>query len=384
VLQSSFERGSRYHQHSLGSITSIQFFDRKHALATTSSRMTSNKKGLLLLALAVSGLLVLFFVRLAIALWDTSPEPLWPEYLVSQVSMNTKRPTNTIEAAALQWEKSDEPCVSTLGEAWLYKGERGIETSATLYFSPEDGDVPGSLSGIEVDYYGYIEDNLVGSYFSEERTSKDGTYHSLAVALRNSANEDLCSKSAKRNAEEKYVAISPGLINQEIPMKNSSPLLTDTWKEGSCIPGMGYHWFTDTIGGNNLTYKAENTVPVVPMYDHDGNFVAIFFLATAKKQNWDATIGGLCPLGIPFTPECLDALNFWDPGPGLNEANEGQFYLCGNLCGQCDFTGSGSTPGMYTTMHWFFQDPAKLECVGSDKGLAPYCPSGSYPTMDDA
>jgi len=344
--------------------------------------MTSDKKGILLLALAVSGLLVLFSVRLAIGVWHR-PEPLWPEYLVSQVLLNTKRPTNTIEAADLQWEKSDESCVSTLGETWLYKGERGIQTSATLYFTPEDGDVPGSLSGIEVDYYGYIEDDLVGSYLSEERSSKDGTYHSLAVALRNSAKEDLCSKSAKRNAEDKYVAISPGLANVELPMKNSSPLLTDTWKEGACIPGMGYHWLTDTVGGNKLTYKAGNTVPVVPMYDNDGDFVAIFFLATAKKQNWDAVIADLC-FPKPFTPECIDALNIWDPGPGLTQANQGLFYMCGNLCGQCEFTGSGSDPGMYTTMHWFFKDPEELVCVGSDRGLVPYCPSGSYPTMVEA
>jgi hypothetical protein len=61
-----------------------------------------------------------------------------------------------------------------------------------LYFTPHIGDVSGIVSGIEVDYYGYIQTNLVGSYFSEQKTSKDGTYHSLAVALRNLAQQELC------------------------------------------------------------------------------------------------------------------------------------------------------------------------------------------------
>ena len=299
----------------------------------------------------------------------------WPNYLVSQVALYTKRPTNTAEAAELNWKKSDEECVPSLGEPWLYNGERGVNSSVTLYFTPEVGDVPGSLSGIEVDYYGYLEENLIGSYFSEERTSKDGTYHSLALALRNSETEDLCSVSIEtvQHIPEKYLAISPDFVNEQIATKNSLPYLTNSWQEGSCIPNMGYHWVKDIEGGKNLTYKAENTVPVVPMYDPvDGEFVAIFFLATAKKQNWADTCS--------FTsPQCLAALNFWDPGPGLLQANEGPLYACANLCGPCQFTGSGSNPGIYTTMHWFFKDPLTIQCVGSDMDQNPYCPSGSYP-----
>ena len=240
----------------------------------------------------------------------------------------------------------------------------------------DDDPLPGALSGIEVDYYGYIEENLIGSYFSEKRTSRDGTYQSAAITFRDSATEDLCSVSSttmKRSTEEKYLAIiRQDMANEEIPMKDSSAHLTDNWKEGSCIPTMGYHWMKDISGGKNLTYKAENTVPLVPMYDSYGNFVAIFFLATDKKQNWDDT----CTF---TTEECIQALNFWDIGPGLTEANDGQFRICDNACGKCNFTGSGSTPGMYTTMHWYFKDYKTTTCVSSDKGPNPYCESGSYP-----
>jgi len=307
---------------------------------------------------------------------EDSVNPLWPEYLVSQAQLYRKRPTNTTEAGELNWVKSDELCTPSLGEAWLYKGDRGIKSSVTLYFTPEiSDDVPGTLSGIEVDYYGYIEKNLIGSYFSEERTSKDGTYHSVAVALRNSATEDLCSassKAIKKYSREKYIAISPDMANEQIPMEESSLSKTDNWHAGSCIHGMGYHWLQDVIGGKNLTYKAENTVPVVIMYDDNGSFVGIFFLATEKKQNWPDT----CSTTAPTQP-CIENLNFWDPGGGLLEANEGRYYMCGNLCGKCQFTGSGD--GVYTTMHWFFTDPLTQNCVGDDKDFGSYCPSGSYP-----
>lgn len=327
--------------------------------------------GLVFLIAAVTCRFVFVFV------YEHTSEPQWPEYLSSQAGIFTKRPTNTFEAIELNWKKSDEPCVPTLGEVWLYNGERGLNSSVTLYFTPEVSDVPGSLSGIEVDYYGYIEDNLIGLYFSEKMTSNDGTYHSVAIALRNSAIEDLCSASSTtikiEKAEEKYVTISPGMANEQIPMTDSSPSLIDTWKKGSCIPTMGYHWMRDIHGGKNLTYEAKNTAPLVPMYDSNGTFVAIFFLATAKKQHWADT--------CTFTSEeCINTLNFWDGGPGLTQANAGKFYMCSNLCGKCDFTGSGSTPGIYTTMHWFFtKDPTSIECVGSNMGPAPYCPSGSYP-----
>jgi len=299
----------------------------------------------------------------------------WPNHLVSQAGMNTPRPTNTAEAVEKLWEKSGEPCVPSLGEPWLYKGQRSSETSATLYFTPQVGDVPGILSGIEVDYYGYIETNLIGSYFSEERTAEDGTYHSLAVAFRNSAQQDLCdSVTPTKQDGEKYIAISPDLINKPLPVKSTLSELTSKWKEGSCIPNMGYHWWQDTEGGTDLSYKAETTVPISPMYSStDGTINGLLFLATAKKQNW----GDTC--SFPPTRDCVEKLNFWDAGPGLSQANEGFFYFCSNFCGKCEFTGSGSNPGLYTTMHWFFTDTKVEKCDGTDMGRMPYCPEGSYP-----
>jgi hypothetical protein len=137
---------------------------------------------------------------------------------------------------------------------------------------------------------------------------------------------------------------------------------------------MGYHWWQDTKGGATFSYKAENTVPIVPMYSSiDGTINGLFFLATAKKQIW----ADRCM--FPPSPECAGAPNFWDPGPGLMQANEGPLYVCANFCGKCEFTGSGSNPGVYTTMHCFFKDLTMEACAGMDNKTSTYCPGGSYP-----
>jgi len=311
---------------------------------------------------------------------DDSPQH-WPNYLSSQAFMHTKRPTNTAEAIKLGWRKTEEPCVPSLGEPWIYGAERSIHSSVTLYFTPHVGDISGVISGMEVDIYGYIETKLIGVYFSKEKTSlQDETYHSLAIALRNSAAQDLCdiSTPAKKDGLV-YVAISPDLVNQQVPIKSNLSSLTSKWKEGSCIHTMGYHWFQDTEGGLNLSQKAENTVPVVPMYNSvDGTINGLFVIATDAKQNWKGTS---CTIMTP-TPECMGAMNFWDPIQGLsldNRSNGTKF--CSNLCGdECQFTGNGPS-GRFQTMHWsFMKNPAKEKCTGSDMGPGSvYCRSGSYP-----
>ena len=303
----------------------------------------------------------------------------WPSTFMKQGLVGqpgSAYPTTTAEALDAGWQKSDEPCQPLLGEAWLKGGERSIDTSATMYFTPRVGNNPGVFSAIEVDYYGYIEENLVGMYFSDEKTAKDGTYHSLAVALCKPDDQGLCDKDipVKRQTTE-YIAISPDMANTVVPIREDSPELISGWKQGSCLHTMGFHWLRDIVGGKDLTYQAENTVPVVPMYSSiDGSINGIFFLATDKKQN--------CP-----SYPCKESdLNFWDASPGLTLENKGKFYMCANLCGECQFEGSGSSPGMYTTMHWFFKDvfPGSEDldlCYNSEgqRQPQPYCRSDEYP-----
>jgi len=307
----------------------------------------------------------------------------WPDFLVSRFDTFDKRPINTDEAIEMGWQKIDNQCEPSLGEPWLYGGVHSAKYSATLYFTPQAGNIPGSISGIEVDVYGQIDETLIGSYFSEKRVAADGPYYSLAVGLRNSDKEDLCSIEATLKPPiEKHIAIAPSMANTLIPNSKYSPELFENWQEGSCVPRMGVHWIRDIAGGRELSYKYGDTVPVVPMYDPtDGELIAFFFLAPEGLQNWQPDKG--CKLLQPtgYTSECLSVMNFWDVGPGLHQANIPPLYICSNLCGDCQFT--GSFDGKFTTMHWFLRDTKNLTChPGPFPGAPSYCASGEYPQME--
>jgi hypothetical protein len=330
---------------------------------------------------------------------EPEPEPVpvpvdpehWPKALVkmggeipgmpgapppfSAAAMPQSAPATTAEAAANGWIKTGEPCNPLLGEPWIFGAEQSIDTPATVYFTPEVGETPGVVSAIEVDYYGYLEEKLIGVYFGEEKSSKDGTYRSISVALRNSEDYDLCdTENPIASDNPPYLAIAPDMANILIPTHEESPDLAANWVEGSCLKSMGIHWFQDVETGNELTYKTENTVPVVPMYSStDGSINGIFFMATGAKQSWPKD----CPIGLG---PCSVDTNMWDRSPGLLEENFGRFYMCSNLCdAKCQFTGTAD--GVFTTMHWFFKNtwfgPDAEGCFGNRR----FCRNGSSPKM---
>lgn len=295
-----------------------------------------------------------------------SGEP-WPSHFIKLGMLY--QPMDTTEAKEKGWKPSGEDCVPSLGEPWIYGDERSSNTSSTFFYTPAVGDVPGVLSGIEVDYYNYNEEKLIAEFFSEERTSKDGSYYSIALALRDSSKQDLCdTTSTIAYPNEEYLAIAPDKANMLIPLSESSADLKENYHEGSCLPGMGNHWETDIVGGKDITFEAGNLNPVVPMYNStDGTINGVFFVIPQRKQFW---LPGCNAFAVPVAPECLVEANFWDIGPGLSEVNAPPFFLCSNFCGKCQF--SGSADGMYATMHIFFR-PMYLEKCDDMK---PSCANG--------
>jgi len=281
-------------------------------------------------------------------------------------------PTNTDDANSKDWVKNDVPCDPLLGEAWSYKGEHTMKYSASVYFTPEiiyeglifSTAVAGVISAIEADYYGYVEENLIGKYFSEEKTSKkDGPYRSISVALRNGKEENLCDqKNPVTPGNAPYIQVSPGMANVTVPVVKDSPELEKKFKEGSCITRMGNHWARDIVGGNVLSYKTENFFPIVPMYSTTDNTInGIFFTATSKKQTDPPS-------------------NMWD-GANLRQENKGKHFMCANFCdSKCHFT--GTSDGFFTTMHWFFKNTSvgenKETCQGEK--TIPFCKNGVYPS----
>ena len=331
----------------------------------------------------VVGSLIFVGVLIGIAM-NGNKEPTavdsFPNYLDGPAGGNFPRPTNTTAATEMGWVKSDVPCNPILGEEWLYKGKRSPNTNVAMHFTPALGDIPGVLSAIEVDYYGYYEVSLEGTYFSEEKTSEDGTYHSLTVGFKDPEKHDLCDPKTTVAPSEKYIAIAPDLINERVPDVATSTELSTEWFAGSCLPGMGFHYVKDTETGPNLQWKASTTTPVVAMYSPaTGDISGIFFLATSTKQSAGPTCS--YKLGDP----CTEDANWWDLAPGLSLLNIQPFYMCANLCSsECHFTGSGEgdDPGYFTTMHFFFEDVRGLICPKPPPGQAGYCRSGDYPIMD--
>ena len=301
-------------------------------------------------------------------------EEVWPPVLVTGPGF-LMNPTSTADAPDLGWTKVEgEPCHPILGEPYRKNGgERTIADPRTLYFTPDVDGTPGLLSGIQVDFYGYVEENLVGSYFGEETVGAEGqTYRSLSLSIRDYETIDVCDTSAPLAVTSmEKVTLAPDLVAKNIPLQETDPELTTGWKEGACILGMGFHWAQDVVGGPDLTYEAKNLVPLQPMYNSaTGKLQAVFFLATDTKQVWREG----CEVNhVDLTQPCTsDITNSWDRAPGLTEANDPTTtFMCSNFCGDCQFTGSPT--GMYTTMHFMFEDTHAEDCGGDFNILGLKC-----------
>jgi len=292
-------------------------------------------------------------------------------------------PVTTEQAVEMGWIKiNDEPCNEKLGEAWRINGERSRETLLTLYFTPQVGDIPGVVSAIEADYYDYVEENLVGTYFKPGVVSKLGTYWSIAVLVRKPTKQGLCDTSEHVGIqEESYIAVAPELVNNVYPMSRNDPEMKKRFVEGVCSNDMGYHWFSDVVGGAKLTYKTENLNPVTPMYNSvTGEFQAFYFIATdVLKRNWPFQKCGWGTTNKSFGCGLSQGIsNMWDVIPGMFQKNVFPFFFCDQLCDpNCQFTGGrdfphlGVAPG-FLTMHVFFG--ANHDKCLDPKGMTPHYP----------
>ena len=254
--------------------------------------------------------------------------------------------------------KTDDSCDPLLGEAWTFQGERSSKYASVFYFTPSVGDTPGVLSGVGADYYGHVDEKLIetGMFFSEEKPGTDGSYRSIAVALRNGEEENLCDTEAPvKPGNPAYLMVSPGKANILIPpTEDVEELKQAGFQAGSCLQLMGFHW-EKFLEPQELPYKAGDLMPVVPMYSStDGTLNGIFFTATDQKQTWPEE----CTPVNPQDPCAATRVNMWDYSAGLKEANKGRFFMCANFCGECSWTGTAD--GWFTTMHFMFKNTVPM------------------------
>ena len=116
------------------------------------------------------------------------------------------------------------------------------------------------------------------------------------------------------------------------------------WVKGSCMGGMGTHWWKDVNGDGSMTFQSNNLLPVALMYDEESpgakGEINAFFIASVVRQQ---TL--LPPWNNQWEPVFLPASAF-----------------CTNFCdGTCskkiDVSG-------YSTLHVYLKDHNKVTCHG--------------------
>jgi len=367
------DEGTRYNDHQSSFLSIISFFKSNWIMICLS--------GLLFAGVTI---MMIFIAEES----NTIPRPrelvessIFPDKLYQGASLHrfgipsstTNWPTTTREAILSGWDREiSSPCVRELGESWIYKNKRSAEQSVTLYFSPHISDrKPGVLTGIAVHYYGNVPTGLIGTYFTHHELDADGNaFHSVEVTFRDSSKYNLCDEVHQLpEANESYIKIAPRplMANLNVPTIESSPELQMQWQEGSCLEGMGYHYLRNAIGGSKkLSYKPNSIVPVVPMYhpseDKKGEIAGLFFWAPEQLQEWPHECNILSgSVSLEDLHDCKEQSNFWDPSPGLLQENELPLFMCSNTCDEnCYF--EDSFDGVFTTMHFFFEQPEELKC----------------------
>jgi len=122
----------------------------------------------------------------------------------------------------------------------------------------------------------------------------------------------------------------------DIPLDMSDAQLAG-WVEGDCIPKMGIHHAYDLAYPGSQSWNKDTLVPVLPMFDPTSGKITAVLLASSDAQR-------------------IEPFGDWE-GPFPN------FLFCKNWCANTGCTFPGVM--LWTTMHWFFGDPALNQCTGA-------------------
>jgi len=338
-------------------------------------------------------------------LFSTSKDVPWPTDVFSSLGsasnpykgtgelgsssfLSTGRPTTTKEAASNGWKPLQQECVAELGYPWAFDGKITEGAPVTLYYSKETKNHDGVLTGMAVHYYdGVAPETMIGSIFS-----KGNEYDTIQVTFRDE-NSDVCrgrsllsnqpyvalllahgSKEPKKSGFGFFTYRNPKAKRgrQLLPMTTDAAVASGEWVAGSCVPNMGTHWWHDIETGNDtLSYEAKNLFPITTMYDpEDGALVAIFFTANKYMQ------------ASPLTADTDNTVsNLWDVSH-LFQKNVPPSPMCLNFCDpQCQFKGGLGEPPAFSSMHWWFVNPAEISTCTSNFLLRDKCKPENFPVL---
>eukprot|EP00122_Pirum_gemmata_P017309 Pgem_evm1s16201 len=143
----------------------------------------------------------------------------------------------------------------------------------------------GQLSGLGTRVHDYVMPKLLDLQYFQQVSNAEYLIQVSTRYFENGA--DMCSGEIDENEPiGNQIVVQPNGANDRIPIEESSEMLQNNYRKGSCFDGMGFHYFKDlATPDNTMSWVAENLMPVVPMY-HEGKINAIFFASAYRQQSF--------------------------------------------------------------------------------------------------
>eukprot|EP01129_Flabellula_baltica_P016934 TRINITY_DN9234_c0_g1_i1.p1 TRINITY_DN9234_c0_g1~~TRINITY_DN9234_c0_g1_i1.p1 ORF type:complete len:300 (-),score=49.80 TRINITY_DN9234_c0_g1_i1:33-896(-) len=247
--------------------------------------------------------------------------------LLRTYTMYETLPVTAAEAIHQGWVYNNQTtCNPALGYSANFKGSVATEDyPLTLFFNKA-----GQISGVGITVYGQLEEKLVLlGYWN--KISKD--VYTLTVSFRGS--EEMCSGVMSPLTIGDRAVINAETISYSIPVQTGQTTQAN-YTKGSCFYSMGTHYFYDVSAAPNMSWEAQNLMPVVPMYTADGRLNAFFFASTSVQNGFFSA-------------------HWWEPVPLINT------LMCKNWCdSDCTFSGTS----IWSTMHIYLRDIKEATCPG--------------------
>eukprot|EP00048_Salpingoeca_helianthica_P016162 m.230753 g.230753 ORF g.230753 m.230753 type:complete len:283 (+) comp18138_c0_seq1:66-914(+) len=265
---------------------------------------------------------MLGFLSLAMAFSTTSIG----DRLVYSYNIYSSLPTTTAEATKAGWIVNSS-CHPVYGHsASKTAGGASQETPITLFFNGA-----GQISGIGMHYYGKVSNLLVERGFLK---TVESNVHSISVLFR-AATPSICGSSSSSFPLGDRLTVHPDTINYSLPVIETEAGAA-RWTNGSCFASMGYHHFFDLTTAPQMSWVADNMLPISLMYN-EGVINAMFFAASTVQQAQ------------------IFRNHMWDRVP-LPDV-----LMCKNWC---DKDCKWHDTDFWSTAHIFFRDHTKVTCPG--------------------
>jgi len=248
--------------------------------------------------------------------------------LFRQYTLYNDLPLGAASAATAGYRSVTGMCEPGLGIEYAKGGQVTYRDPLSLYFTPR-----GKIAGVKVTLFGGNPVSTLHGWWQKDTESNQWF---LTVSFRSAS--DACSTSEPRNILGDRAVVNTNGKNFGLPL-NEHDAISGGWYRGACYYGMGYHYFYDLSTYGNMSWVAGNLLPVVTMFNTNGQLQSIFFATTIRQQSvLPPTNNGWEP--IPLTPS----------------------LMCGNWCSpDCGFSDMGLFD-VWSTMHLYFRDLDAATC----------------------